>query len=255
MSRFDVDQLLALREAERAFEKRTGRGAKKEVQALINKIRSEKLSAPAMPLENLCWGVSDWASLGVHFDKRQLKQAREFPYGEILSAPCPFYPGRTIQETHFVVLYIKVINGQSLTVMKLQDLFPAAGQPRFSVYGADCWYHNHDFALKAAGQFGWRLLLAEIVPNSTEKEYEQQEAMLPAEYEVASIRLEIIKDLFSHKKNGYYPNEGRSARCSDISAGGRLSVDCSAVGGVNVGRWGVDADWYIGVSASRKFPA
>lgn len=204
------------------------------------------------------FGIEDWSALyGVNFSQKQLRAVAEFPWGEdILNSPCPFYKGKLIKETHGAFLELDRYMGKPLTIMKWQEIHPITGQPRFYSYPQDCWYKDEKFANTPTCAFRWYLMPLQIVPDSESKTYQDQVAMLPAEYEVPFAIEEVTKDLLYHRKNGNFLNPSRYGRCQDVSSSGsRVRVGGFGSGGLGVGGWAVDdrSDG-VGLAASRKFP-
>ena len=203
------------------------------------------------------FGVEEWSALyGVNFTKKQLREVADFPWNEdVLNAPCPFVKGKSVKETHFAFLGIDLIKGKSLTILEWQKIHPASGQPRFFSYAPDNWYAKEKFGNEPTCGFRWYLMPLEIVPNSTDKTYKEQVAMLPADYKVPMAIEEVTKDILYYRKNGIYLNPSRWGRCQDVtSGGGRVGVGGFGAGGLGVrGYWdGIRSD-SIGLAASRKF--
>jgi len=203
------------------------------------------------------FGVEEWSTLyGVNFTKKQLREIADFPWNEdVLNAPCPFNKGKSIRETHFAFLGLDSIKGKPLPILKWQELHPQSGQPKFYSYAPDCWYAKENFANKPTCKFRWYLMPLEIVPNSTDKTYQEQTAMSPKEYEVPLAIEEVTKLILYYRKNGIYLNSANWGRCQDVPSDGYR---------VHVGRFGRDglgvgSDWdgyrlcSIGLAASRKF--
>lgn len=210
-------------------------------------------------LGNNFFGVEEWSALyGVNFTTRQLRAVADFPWGEdVLSASCPFVESKTIRETHFAFLGLDRFKGKPLTIRKWQEIHPASGQPRFYFYGQDAWYGGERFATNEVCRLRWYLMFREIVPGSTSKLFEEQQAMLSADYEVPRAVEEATKDILYYRRNGVYLNPTVWARCQDIDSGGsRVGVGDFDAGGLFVSSsLGDYRDSYIGVAASRKFPA
>ena len=202
------------------------------------------------------FGIEDWTSLyGAKFSQKQLRQVTQFPWGEdVLNSPCPFTKGKTIRETHVAFLGIEKLNGEALSILKFHQLHPATGQPRF-YFANNPWYASETFAAQPLS-FRWHLLLREIVPNSESKTFEDQQKMLPAEYEVPTAVAETAKNILVFRKSGVYSNSNRYARCQEkTSAGDRVSVGGFGWYGLNVGGyWVDDRHGHIGVGAARKLP-
>jgi len=202
------------------------------------------------------FGPDDWATLyGARFTKKQLRQIVRFPWNEaVLNSLCPFVPGKTIRETHLAFLELDRINGDPLTIMKWQQLQPAPGQPRFDKYASEAWYSGHKFAVKTTGQLRWRLMPLEIVPNSENQTFADQQGMLPANYEVPLAMTEVTKAFLYFKKSGKYVNPNRYGRCLDLTSDGlRVGVGIfDAIGLVVDGYWD-GRRVNVGLAAARKF--
>lgn len=202
------------------------------------------------------WSVEDWATFfGVDFTKKQLREIEKFPYGEdILNGPCPLHIGKSIKDTHFAFLGLDQIQGSPLTIVKWQEICPASGQLRFYSYVPDAWYSKEKFVNKPTCGFKWYLMPLEIIPNSTDKTFEQQKAMLPAEYGVPFAIEEVTKHVLYYKKNSIYLNPKRYGRCQEISSdGSRVPVGSSGpVGLIVYGSWDDDCYDSIGLASVRK---
>jgi hypothetical protein len=205
------------------------------------------------------FGIEEWATLyRVNFSQKQLRAIPKFPWGEdILNSPCQFHNHKAIRETHLAYLGLDRYMGKPLTIMQWQAIHPATGQPRFFRYSRDCWYRGKRFATKPTCVFRWYLMPLEIVPKPECKTYQDQVAMLPAEYEVPFAVEEVTKDLLYHRKNGIFVNGSRYGRCQDVSSSGyRVIVGNFDSKGLHVGHWADDfRDGDIGLAASRKLPS
>lgn len=202
------------------------------------------------------WGVEEWAMLySARFSKKQLRGVSEFPWSEdVLNGPCPFNKGKAVRETHFAFLGLEKLNADPLTILKWQQLHPASGQPRFASYAPDSWYSQQTFASETA-KLRWYLVLASIVPNSTNTAWSDQLAMLPADYEVPTGIEEVSKNILAYRKTGVYLNPNVYARVNNTASGGRrVGVGGFGGGGLSIYFWGGDGYYGLGVSASRKLP-
>jgi hypothetical protein len=215
---------------------------------VIDKLRELSLELPNLD----CFAVADWnANYRIALTSEQIAAVGNFPWSDAtLNSPCPFNPGKMIRETHFAFVGV-----DSITMMELQRLNPQATEPRFYSYAPDAWYAKQNFATKTKLGLRWYLLLKDIVPGSENKTFEEQQVMLPKEYEVPSAVAETAKDLLIYKKTGKYVNPQRYARTSDLdSDGSRVSVGGCDAGGVYVGNyWGDYRYDRVGVGACRKF--
>lgn len=202
------------------------------------------------------FGVEDWSALyGVNFSQKQLRQVAEFPWGEdILNSTCPLC-GKVVKDCHFVFVGLDRINGKPLTILKLQELHPATGQPKFYSYAPSAWYSEQKFAKETTMDFRWYLLHQNIVPKSKDKTYGDQKAMLTADYEVPSAITEVTKDLLVFRKTGNFVNQSRYARCECVASdGGRVDAGYFDGDGLHVDYCWDDYRYdSFGVAASRKF--
>ena len=230
--------------------------AKFMLQGGIESSAHIKLVRAIMGEERL-WGAEEWSAFyGVGFTKKQLREVAEFPWSEdVLNAPCPFHKGKSVKETHFAFLGLDKIKGKPLTILKWQELHPDSGQPKFYSYGPDNWYAKEKFGNEPTCGFRWYLMPLEIVPKSTDKTYQEQVAMLPADYEVPLAIEEVFKDILYYRKNDIYLNPTKYGRCQDVASdGGRVSVGSFGSRGLDVDDWsGDNRGDSVGLAASRKF--
>ncbi|MDD5110881.1 MAG: hypothetical protein PHI63_06775, partial [Patescibacteria group bacterium] len=162
-----------------------------------------------------------------------------------------------IKETHVAFLGLDRYMGKPLTIIKWQKIHPADGQPRFYSYPDDCYWHKDEkFANQPTCGFRWYLMPLQIVPDSESKTYQDQVAMLPAEYEVPFAVEEVGKCLLYHRKNGTFLNPNQYGRCQDVSLDGlRVDVGRFDFGGLVVDGWADEERLDgVGVAASRKYP-
>jgi len=197
------------------------------------------------------FGVEDWSAFyGVKFSEEQISEAAEFPWGEdILNSTCPFCRN-VVKHCHFAFLGLESINGEPLTIMKLQKLHPATGQPRFNV---DAWYSKEEFAREATMDFRWYLIHKSMIPKSRNKTYDDQEAILTTDYEVPSAVTEVTKDLLVFRKTGTFVNSTRWARCKCVTSdGGRVVVGFFGKHGLTINSFrDLDGHYLISLAASR----
>lgn len=216
------------------------------VNMVIDDVRELSLELPEMP----CFGIADWQKFyKIALTPQQLKGVGDFPWSDaILNSRCPFNPGKMVRETHFAFVGVDTVS-----VMELQKLNPSSSEPRFYNYAPDSWYSDEKFADEKL-RLCWYLGLKDIVPNSENKLFDEQEAMLPAEYEVPTAVAETTKDFLVYKKTGVYVNPYRWARTATLDSGRRrVYVGHCIAGGVDVYRWFVGRYDSIGVGAFRKF--
>jgi hypothetical protein len=216
---------------------------------------SDKNFNPSFIPDKNFFGVKDWETYyWLKFSKEQLREIGEFPWGEdVLNAPCPFKKGKSIKDTHFAFLGLDRVHGKYLTILQWHKFCPGSGQPCVGAYLPDgC--HNENFANQRTCGFRWYLMPLEVVPDSKDKTFDEQKAMLPQEYEVPSAVEEMTKCFLYFKKNGVYLNSEISVRVKDTTRkGNRVQIGDFGDRGFIFDEWGDDG-WnnHIGVAASRK---
>lgn len=204
-------------------------------------------------MDNNFFGIEDWiAFYEINFSKEQLCRIPEFPWDEDdLTSFCQLC-GKTIKDCHFAFLGLDQFNGDLLTILKLQELYPAISTP--TRFGASLYAPRERFAIETTMNFRWYLLHANIIPKSEKKTYEEQKAMLPAIYEVPSAVTEVAKNILILRKTGGY-NSSRYARCVDIASNGdRVHVGHFELNNLVVIRHRPNnhRDCNIGIAASQK---
>jgi hypothetical protein len=117
----------------------------------------------------------------------------------------------------------------------------------------DAWYTNQAFAQKESKPI-WRLIRKDIVANSTNKTWPQQQSLLTEGEETPEARAMVYTIILNYLVNGnrLFPNI--YARCSDLdSDGGRVDVGYFDSDGLYVNDHS-DDDYYgdLGLAAARK---
>lgn len=202
------------------------------------------------------WGRDEWSGLGVTLSGRQAKTIARFPWcEEILDSECPWHPGQAVSQTHFGFLGVKVVgkDRSPLTIVKLHEMFPPSGQPRFYSYGANCWFTNETFATAVSLELKWYLALKDVVPGSASKAWETMLGLLPPEYEAATPVVEVTKALLYYKRTGDYLNPNLYAATDALySNGRRVVVGCFLQHGLSVRFWSGRAYSPVALAALRK---
>ena len=158
--------------------------------------------------------------------------------------------GQPSKETHFAFLGLNKINGEPLTILKWQELHRAW----FRSYQPGAWCAEEKFATEQTCAFRWYLMLLEIVPNSTNKTFQEQTAMLPADYEVPLAIEEVTKLILYRRKNSVFLNRLEHGRCQDTIFGCYpVSVGGFSSRGFHITRYWDSGFYYgVGLAASRK---
>jgi hypothetical protein len=182
--------------------------------------------------------------------------------GDILAEPCPFSTdGKTVAETHLLMLIPKTINGQPLNINTLGKLFKA----KFPAVGGDTGYRyiwdRIQARAKNHGKSRWVLMTRDVIEGSRDKTFKEQKALVAEKghnkYEVpalldatACILLEYARSMGQTRLFGDKPET--YTRCQENIFGSPLLVGGFAATGLNAHFLDFDDD-DIGVAATRKF--
>ena len=150
---------------------------------------------------------------------------------QILSSPCPFWPGKTIQETHLLVLVPSHVNGQPLTLQSLGELVKRPKQGHATQYRE--WFPGYNENTHTA-KTHWVLMTKDVIPDSRNKLYNPQVVLVREyvtrsgyPYEVPHL-IEAATVLFMHHvKTGerlYGDNPRTFTRCQEMRVGATWPV-------------------------------
>lgn len=107
----------------------------------------------------------------------------------ILKSPCPFQPGKKIKDTHMLFLIPETINGKPLTLNTLGELVkcPKAGYAtRYR-----CKEIENEDENKPTPNSHWALMTTDVLPDSRNKSYAEQKALITQVAGKAKIAYEI----------------------------------------------------------------
>jgi len=240
--------------------------AKAVVEFMINQAikpsEVQRFLATLMP-EATIFGPEDWQRYLIRFlpdiKKSGLGETLPLPEDELqklLQSPCPFLPKKTVADTHF--LFWVPEQAGNLNMVRLQEMFPPKGQPRFCSYMDDkfgsCWYRDEKFALGDLVAHGWHLAFKGVVPDSVEKTWEKQEKMMPKQYSVPNCPEASLLHFFYWLKTQEWLSPNIYGRTSSFdSDGNRVNAGNDDPDGLGVrSYWGDGPHPHFAVFASRK---
>jgi hypothetical protein len=85
---------------------------------------------------------------------------------KILKSPCPFFPGKKVEETHLLTLIPKTVNGKPLTLNFLEELVKHPKQGQATKYRY-CWDKvRQEYGETQLQNSYWVLLTKDIIPES-----------------------------------------------------------------------------------------
>ena len=178
---------------------------------------------------------------------------------EILGEKCP-YTGKKVRDSHLLTLIPKTVNGQALTLSKLGELIksPLKGSStKYSHFSVG----EHD---KAVNSSYWALLLQDVMPNSRNKTFNDQKALVKQAlgYTVPKAIEVAVSVLMHHVQGGeklYSDSPYTYTRCEEKVGEYRVFVGGFGSGGLlvydDVHGDGSDDFRYetYGLGARRKF--
>jgi hypothetical protein len=121
---------------------------------------------------HLAFGATDWAE---YFGDVGAEPPLPPNMTKIFSAPCPFWPGKSIDETHLFVLVPHVVNGQPLTLQSLGELVKKPLQGHASQYHG---LSLGEYVDPPASGSHWVLVTRNVIEGSRAKSHKDQQAVL-----------------------------------------------------------------------------
>lgn len=132
--------------------------------------------------------------------KADLKVLEEVPFSDAVLEAC--------KDTHVLVAVLP------MSVMGLWE------RTKHLFYAKDdAWYRNQAFA-KDKGQAGWHLVRKDIVPNTTSKTWQEQQALLGKDDETPTARVLIYTVILTFLATGLKLLPNIYARVSDVASDG-----------------------------------
>ena len=208
-------------------------------------------------VSQLAFGKADWERF---FGDVGVEPALPKDIVEVLKSPCPYWGGKRIEETHLLVLIPQTVNGRPLTLSTLQELIqhPKGG-------GSVTQYRNYnDHVRKEHGdqpvpRSYWALMTKDVLPNSRNKTYGEQQALIKGPYTVPGVLEMATGILMHHVKGGerlYTDSPDTYTRCLEQVYGNQYRVVVGSFGSSGLHVSGSVDDrvgGYFGLGGLRKF--
>ncbi|HEY4486734.1 MAG TPA: hypothetical protein VJB70_03300 [Candidatus Paceibacterota bacterium] len=175
---------------------------------------------------------------GVNPSKQQLAYLAEVSFTEEQLSSC--------KDTHVLV---------AVFPMSILDIRGKVERKLFYSHD-DAWYNKQAFA-KDKGEVGWQLVRKVPIADSTNKTWDEQQALLSKDEETPKAQVVVYTIIGHFLACGERLFENIYVRCSDLgSGGGRVGVGNLDAWGLRVNHWGNDSrHGGIGLSAARKSPS
>lgn len=172
---------------------------------------------------------------GVNPSKQQLAHLAEVPWSEEVL--------RSSKDTHVLV---------AVFPLSILDIRGKAERKLFYSHD-DAWYNKQTFA-KDKGEVGWQMVRKVPVADSTNKTWNEQQALLSKDEETPKAQVAIYTIIGHFLASGERLFENIYVRCSDLDSDGlRVDVGRFDAKGLGVGDWSDGGRvGSVGLSAARK---
>jgi len=179
---------------------------------------------------------------------------------DLLQSPCPFFPGKRIDQSHLLVYIPNHVDGKPLTPNSMEEYAknPKTGQnlSKYDFVGPQIM--NRCGGLEGAPC--WVLITRNVIPGSRDKSYKTQQTMVESaakgEWEVPSLRDVIVCVFAKHAKSGFRMLSDRPqltyTRCREKIRGNQIVVGGLVSAGLHV-YCGNHGNPENGISALQKF--
>jgi hypothetical protein len=188
---------------------------------------------------HLGFGAADWAE---YFGDVGAEPPLPPNMTKIFSTSCPFWPGKSIDETHLFVLVPQTVGGRPLTLRSLGELVQKPLQGHASQYG--CLYLG-EYTDQPAPRLHWAFVTRSVIEGSRNKSYKDQQAVLAGysrkakmPYIVPKILDVTVAIFMEHVRTGtmlYEQSPGTLTRCQEEGeADWQLGVGDFSTSGLHV---------------------
>lgn len=184
----------------------------KTASYLLSESEFEKETVQKLP----SFGASCWQeSIGLTVQEPKIPNKIR----DMLAAPCPFWNGKTVEETHLLCLVPK-----GLTTDALRDRIEDSSRKSSQATASRQWSKKDEEGVEGY----WILITQKVLPNTKSSSPAAQERLLTKhKYEIPTA-LEAATAILAAKHLGkytLYPSRQKATRCSETSSyGGLLAV-------------------------------
>jgi hypothetical protein len=110
---------------------------------------------------------------------------------QILQSPCPFFPGKKVEETHLLTLIPKTVNGKPLTLNSLEELVKHPKQGQATQFGHLWDDIKKEYGSQPPPRSYWVLMTRDVIPKSRNKSYDVQKQLLESYCQEAHVLYEV----------------------------------------------------------------
>lgn len=154
--------------------------------------------------------LSDWEKMyDAPLQEADHTSLPALPWGtDILRSPCPFTPGRTIAETHFLFLGLRSFGGRLVVVNRW-------ARDHRAHFSKGLWGQRSSAWMKRPLETRWYLMPLEATTETGENPWAARPVLLPADYEVPFAVAEVVMLSLAYSCTDIRHNERVLARCAD----------------------------------------
>lgn len=183
---------------------------------------------------------------------------------KILNSPCPFWPDKTIEETHALVLIPEAVDGEPLTLNSLEGLVkcPKVGHATGYKYLFCGDVDERELGNQSTPKSHWAFMTKQLLPESRGKSYADQQALIAkwaqkthTAYEIPSVLdatviffmkyVESKERLLGERSYSY-------TRCQEMASNNQTVVGHASFDGLCVVGVSSQDDENFGIAALRK---
>ena len=170
-------------------------------------------------LFDVAFGKAKW---NTHFGDIGEEPPLPLDIYQILSSPCPFWPGKKVAETHMLVLIPKTVNGQILTLKNLSELIKQPKQGNSTQFSP--WNPGGNENLTVASSY-WLLMTRDVLEGTRKKPYAEQTKIITAFCQKVNLNYQppklleaavcILMEYVSHGTRLYSDSPATYTRCEE----------------------------------------
>lgn len=175
----------------------------------------------------------------------------------ILTRPCPFFPGKMVKDTHMLQLIPVTVNGEKLSLNKLGNLVKALPEDKKT----KCSFYpkiKELYGDKTTNKSYWAFMTTNVIPNSRNKSYSKQQKLVNKHrnYDVPNALEAAVCIVTKFVASGirlYGQKPWTYIRCQEKVQDYHIVVGGFGPAGLNVNSDGAVDFGTRGVGALRKF--
>ena len=141
----------------------------------------------AVSKPTIAFGAAEWAT---YFGDVGVEPPLPTNIEQILSSPCIFWPGQKVDDTHLLVLIPNTVNGRPFHLNSLAELIKKPRKGNKTQYR----YYNENIQRELGEKSfapHWVLMTRDVIPDSRNKTYKDQKALVQRNAQQSGISYEL----------------------------------------------------------------